>query len=170
MLCLTGAVHLAGPIGKVSKGLCKLSLSHCGLTSKGVQQIANSFSLNQSISNTLTYLDLSGNNLKDDISVSWFSSLFIDFFNLYFLWFFFIEFTQFSCSTKCCGTFKYFIDGYNIRKCKFFFIFLIFILGNSNRWKTQVKFKINSEEGNHCLYALKCSIIKIIKSLVKTWF
>lgn len=67
---LTGAVHLAGPIAKVSKGLCKLSLSHCGLTSKGVQQIANSFSLNQSISNTLTYLDLSGNNLKDDISVS----------------------------------------------------------------------------------------------------
>lgn len=77
---LTGAVHLAGPIAKVSKGLCKLSLSHCGLTSKGVQQIANSFSLNQSISNTLTYLDLSGNNLKDDISVSW---LYFDY------WFFF---------------------------------------------------------------------------------
>lgn len=82
---LTGAVHLAGPIAKVSKGLCKLSLSHCGLTSKGVQQIANSFSLNQSISNTLTYLDLSGNNLKDDISVSW---LYFDYWFFFFNYFF----------------------------------------------------------------------------------
>ncbi|XP_055687303.1 F-actin-uncapping protein LRRC16A isoform X3 [Lutzomyia longipalpis] len=63
-----GAIHLAGPIAKVSKGLCKLSLSHCGLTAKGVNQIAHSLSLNQSISNSLTYLDLSGNNLKDDIN------------------------------------------------------------------------------------------------------
>ena len=65
-----GAVHLAGPIAKISKGLCKLSLSHCGLTAKGVNQMAHSLSLNQSISNSLTYLDLSGNNLKDDINVS----------------------------------------------------------------------------------------------------
>ncbi|XP_059613846.1 F-actin-uncapping protein LRRC16A isoform X3 [Phlebotomus argentipes] len=63
-----GAIHLAGPIAKVSKGLCKLSLSHCGLTAKGVNQVAHSLSLNQSISNSLTYLDLSGNNLKDDIN------------------------------------------------------------------------------------------------------
>lgn len=63
-----GAVHLAGPIAKITKGLCKLSLAHCGLTSKGVNQIAHSLSLNQSISSSLTYLDLSGNNLKDDIT------------------------------------------------------------------------------------------------------
>lgn len=65
-----GAVHLAGPIAKISKGLCRLSLSHCGLTSKGVNQMAHSLTLNQSISTSLTYLDLSGNNLKDDINVS----------------------------------------------------------------------------------------------------
>ncbi|KAI9583698.1 hypothetical protein GQX74_005446 [Glossina fuscipes] len=62
------AIHLAGPIAKVSKGLCKLALAHCGLTSKGVNQMSHSLSLNQSISNSLTYLDLSGNNLKDDIT------------------------------------------------------------------------------------------------------
>lgn len=32
--------------------------------------MAHSLSLNQSISSSLTYLDLSGNNLKDDINVS----------------------------------------------------------------------------------------------------
>ncbi|XP_061387085.1 F-actin-uncapping protein LRRC16A [Musca vetustissima] len=63
-----GAIHLAGPIAKVSKGLCKLALAHCGLTSKGVNQMSHSLSLNQSISNSLTHLDLSGNNLKDDIT------------------------------------------------------------------------------------------------------
>ncbi|KRF80056.1 F-actin-uncapping protein LRRC16A isoform X5 [Drosophila virilis] len=63
-----GAIHLAGPIAKVSKGLCKLALSHCGLTSKGVNQMSHSLTLNQSISNSLTYLDLSGNSLKDDIT------------------------------------------------------------------------------------------------------
>ncbi|XP_037044031.1 F-actin-uncapping protein LRRC16A isoform X5 [Bradysia coprophila] len=63
-----GAIHLAGPIAKISKGLCKLSLSQCGLTAKGVNQMAHSLSLNQSISSSLTYLDLSGNNLKDDIN------------------------------------------------------------------------------------------------------
>ncbi|XP_044248883.1 F-actin-uncapping protein LRRC16A isoform X4 [Drosophila takahashii] len=63
-----GAIHLAGPIAKVSKGLCKLALAHCGLTSKGVNQMSHSLTLNQSISNSLTYLDLSGNSLKDDIT------------------------------------------------------------------------------------------------------
>lgn len=70
LIKFTGALHLAGPIAKISKGLCKLCLGHCGLTSKGVNQIAHSLSLNQSISSSLTYLDLSGNNLKDDINVS----------------------------------------------------------------------------------------------------
>lgn len=69
LLLFSGALHLAGPIAKISKGLCKLCLGHCGLTSKGVNQIAHSLSLNQSISSSLTHLDLSGNNLKDDINV-----------------------------------------------------------------------------------------------------
>lgn len=67
--CKIGAVHLAGPIAKISKGLCKLSLSQCGLTAKGVNQIAHSLSLNQSIATSLTHLELSGNNLKDEINV-----------------------------------------------------------------------------------------------------
>lgn len=64
-----GAIHLAGPIAKLAKGLSKLSLAHCGLTAKGVNQIAHSLSLNQTIANSLTHLDLSGNNLKDDVNV-----------------------------------------------------------------------------------------------------
>ncbi|XP_062707824.1 F-actin-uncapping protein LRRC16A isoform X2 [Aedes albopictus] len=63
-----GAGHFAGPIAKISKGVSKLSLSHCGLTSKGVNQIAQSLSLNQNVSNSLVFLDLSGNNLKDDVN------------------------------------------------------------------------------------------------------
>ncbi|XP_068146879.1 F-actin-uncapping protein LRRC16A isoform X3 [Drosophila tropicalis] len=63
-----GAIHLAPPIAKVSKGLCKLALAHCGLTSKGVNQMSHSLTVNQSIANSLTYLDLSGNSLKDDIT------------------------------------------------------------------------------------------------------
>ncbi|XP_058833683.1 F-actin-uncapping protein LRRC16A isoform X4 [Topomyia yanbarensis] len=63
-----GAGHLAGPIAKISKGVSRLALSHCGLTSKGVNQITHSLSLNHNISNSLTYLDLSGNNLKDDVN------------------------------------------------------------------------------------------------------
>ncbi|XP_052893735.1 F-actin-uncapping protein LRRC16A isoform X2 [Anopheles moucheti] len=63
-----GATHLAGPIAKMSKGFSKLALAHCGLTAKGVNQLAHSLSLNQNISNSLTYLDLSGNILKDDVN------------------------------------------------------------------------------------------------------
>lgn len=53
----------------MSKGFSKLALAHCGLTAKGVNQLAHSLSLNQNISNSLTYLDLSGNILKDDGNV-----------------------------------------------------------------------------------------------------
>uniref|UniRef100_A0A336K1P9 CSON012992 protein n=1 Tax=Culicoides sonorensis TaxID=179676 RepID=A0A336K1P9_CULSO len=63
-----GAVQLTGSTARISKGLCKLALSHCGITSKGVNQIAQSLTQNPSIANTLTYLDLSENSLKDDIN------------------------------------------------------------------------------------------------------
>ncbi|XP_062544928.1 F-actin-uncapping protein LRRC16A isoform X3 [Armigeres subalbatus] len=63
-----GAGHFSGPIAKITKGVSKLSLSHCGLTSKGVNQIAQSLLQNQNVSNALVYLDLSGNNLKDDVN------------------------------------------------------------------------------------------------------
>ncbi|XP_012283154.1 F-actin-uncapping protein LRRC16A isoform X2 [Orussus abietinus] len=63
-----GATHLSGPIGKLPKGLQKLNLAHCGLTGKGVGQIAHALSLNRSMPTSLQYLNLSGNTLKDDIN------------------------------------------------------------------------------------------------------
>lgn len=63
-----GGTHLSTPLSKVPKGLIHLNLAHCGLTSKGVNQLAHALSLNKLMPNTLTYLNLSGNNLKDDIN------------------------------------------------------------------------------------------------------
>lgn len=65
-----GASHLNGPITKLPKGLQKLNLSHCGLTGKGVGQIAHALSLNRSMPTSLQHLNFSGNTLKDDINVS----------------------------------------------------------------------------------------------------
>lgn len=65
-----GATHLSGPIGKLPKGLQKLNLAHCGLTGKGVGQIAHALSLNRSMPTSLRYLNLSENTLKDDVNVS----------------------------------------------------------------------------------------------------
>ncbi|XP_075224401.1 capping protein regulator and myosin 1 linker 1 leucine rich repeat protein [Lycorma delicatula] len=65
---MQGATHLSSPLAKVPKGLIHLNLSHCGLTSKGVNQLAHALSLNKLMPNTLTYLNLSGNNLKEDVN------------------------------------------------------------------------------------------------------
>lgn len=110
LLFFLGAVHLAGPIAKISKGLCKLSLSHCGLTAKGVNQMAHSLSLNQSISTSLTYLDLSGNNLRDDINVCNFviippETCLVN--HLPFFYHFISELIQFPCSTECIRIFRF---------------------------------------------------------------
>jgi hypothetical protein len=43
-----------------------LNLSHCSLTNKGVNQLAQSLLLNKLSTNTLTYLNLCGNSIKDD--------------------------------------------------------------------------------------------------------
>lgn len=63
-----GASHLSSPLAKVPKGLIHLNLSHCGLSSKGVNQLAHALSLNKFMPSTLTYLNLSGNNLKEEIN------------------------------------------------------------------------------------------------------
>ncbi|XP_033222209.1 F-actin-uncapping protein LRRC16A isoform X3 [Belonocnema kinseyi] len=63
-----GASHLNGPITKLPKGLQKLNLAHCGLTGKGVGQIAHALSLNRSMPTSLQHLNFSGNTLKDDIN------------------------------------------------------------------------------------------------------
>ncbi|KAG8040865.1 hypothetical protein G9C98_001853 [Cotesia typhae] len=64
-----GSSHLGSPgIGKLPKGMQKLNLSHCGLTGKGIAQIAHALSLNRSMLTSLRYLNLSENTLKDDIN------------------------------------------------------------------------------------------------------
>ncbi|XP_043269676.1 F-actin-uncapping protein LRRC16A isoform X2 [Venturia canescens] len=63
-----GATLLSGPIGKLAKGLQKLNLSRCGLTGKGVAQIAHALGLNRSMTTSLQCLNLSENTLKEDVN------------------------------------------------------------------------------------------------------
>lgn len=78
----TGASHLSSPLAKVPKGLIHLNLSHCGLSSKGVNQVAHALSLNKFMPSTLTYLNLSDNNLKEEINVSSFANISIIFYKI----------------------------------------------------------------------------------------
>ncbi|KAI5716788.1 hypothetical protein M8J76_012474 [Diaphorina citri] len=64
-----GGSQLVSPISNVSQGLISLNLSHCGLTSKGVNQICHALTLNKTMDSTLTYLNLSDNSLKDDVTI-----------------------------------------------------------------------------------------------------
>ena len=66
----TGATHLSSTLTKAHRGLVRLSLSHCGLTGKGVAQIGHALAANKFMSSTLTYLDLSNNAAKDEINVT----------------------------------------------------------------------------------------------------
>uniref|UniRef100_A0A8D9EMM6 Leucine-rich repeat-containing protein 16A n=1 Tax=Cacopsylla melanoneura TaxID=428564 RepID=A0A8D9EMM6_9HEMI len=63
-----GGSQLVAPIANCSQGLVHLNLSHCGLTSKGVNQICHSLTLNKTMDSTLSYLNLSDNSLKDDVT------------------------------------------------------------------------------------------------------
>ncbi|XP_068242569.1 F-actin-uncapping protein LRRC16A-like isoform X17 [Palaemon carinicauda] len=63
-----GAVHISNPIGRQAKGLSHLNLSHCGLTGKGVNMLSHSLSVNKYMCQTLTFLNLGGNSLRDDIN------------------------------------------------------------------------------------------------------
>lgn len=65
----TGATHLSSSLSKAHRGLVKLSLSHCGLTGKGVVQIGHALVLNKCMASSLQHLDLSNNVAKDDINV-----------------------------------------------------------------------------------------------------
>ncbi|XP_044005016.1 F-actin-uncapping protein LRRC16A isoform X2 [Aphidius gifuensis] len=55
-------------IGYIPQGLKKLSLTHCSLTSKGISQLSHAFNLNRTITTSLNYLNISDNNIKDDIN------------------------------------------------------------------------------------------------------
>ncbi|XP_071542693.1 F-actin-uncapping protein LRRC16A isoform X6 [Panulirus ornatus] len=63
-----GAIHISNPIGRQAKGLSHLNLSHCGLTGKGVNMLAHSLSVNKYMCQTLTFLSLAGNSLRDDVN------------------------------------------------------------------------------------------------------
>ncbi|KAG5893782.1 hypothetical protein JTB14_005447 [Gonioctena quinquepunctata] len=63
-----GATYLGSCIPKLNKGLVHLNLAHCGLSSKGVNNLFGALCNNSSSLTTLNFLNLSGNNLKDDIS------------------------------------------------------------------------------------------------------
>ncbi|KAL7637106.1 UNVERIFIED_CONTAM: hypothetical protein RMT77_012864 [Armadillidium vulgare] len=63
-----GAVHISNPIGRQAKGLSHLNLASCGLTSKGVNMLAHSLSVNKYMCQTLTFLSLAGNSLKDEVN------------------------------------------------------------------------------------------------------
>lgn len=72
MALILGANYLSNCITHLNKGPVYLNLSHCGLTAKGVNQLSQSLIAKTSAYTTLTYLNLSGNSLKDDISVSFY--------------------------------------------------------------------------------------------------
>lgn len=107
-----GASHIKSPISRVPKGLIHLNLAHCGLTSKGINLIAHALSLNKFMPNTLTHLNLSENNLKEDVTVS--NGLLICFeiscqlYNRLIKIFIVSEFMQLFSSTKCDISFGYF--------------------------------------------------------------
>nr|XP_045600766.1 F-actin-uncapping protein LRRC16A-like isoform X13 [Procambarus clarkii] len=63
-----GAIHISNPIGRQAKGLSHLNLSQCGLTGKGVNMLAHSLSVNKYMCQTLTFLSLAGNSLRDDVN------------------------------------------------------------------------------------------------------
>ncbi|KAG1660766.1 F-actin-uncapping protein LRRC16A [Nymphon striatum] len=63
-----GAGYLSTPITKLQKGLIHLNLAHTGLTSKGVNALSQSLSLNKFMPSTLTYLNLSGNVFKEEVN------------------------------------------------------------------------------------------------------
>ncbi|XP_022235977.1 F-actin-uncapping protein LRRC16A-like isoform X2 [Limulus polyphemus] len=63
-----GVGHVSNAVGKLQKGLVHLSLSKTGLTSKGINNLAHSLSLNHSMPSTLTYLNLNDNVFKEDVN------------------------------------------------------------------------------------------------------
>ena len=67
----------------IYKGLVQLNLSHCGITSKGISELSESLYLNKSMFSTLTYLNLSDNCFKDDLTVCALSVLFYIFLIFY---------------------------------------------------------------------------------------
>lgn len=70
-----GIASLGAQFAKLRKGLKHLNFSKTSLSPKGVNSLAQSLSASQSIPNTLTHLDLSGNVLRGDDLTSFYNFL-----------------------------------------------------------------------------------------------
>ena len=62
-----GVVPLGQVMSKLPKGMHHLNLSHCSLSVKGLNSLSQSLINNRMNTSTLTYLNLCGNTLKDDL-------------------------------------------------------------------------------------------------------
>ena len=61
-----GLAQISGVFAKHPKGIHHLNLSHCSLTSKGLNSLCQSLITNRLNSSSLTYLNLCGNQMRDD--------------------------------------------------------------------------------------------------------
>ena len=62
-----GVIPLGQVMAKLPKGMHHLNLSHCSLSTKGLNSFSQSLINNRMNTSTLTYLNLCGNILKDDL-------------------------------------------------------------------------------------------------------
>ena len=62
-----GVIPLGQVMAKLPKGMHHLNLSHCSLSTKGLNSLSQSLANNRMNTSTLTYLNLCGNTLKDDL-------------------------------------------------------------------------------------------------------
>ena len=62
-----GVIPLGQVMAKLPKGMHHLNLSHCSLSTKGLNSLSQSLINNRMNTSTLTYLNLCGNILKDDL-------------------------------------------------------------------------------------------------------
>lgn len=65
-----GAISILSGLANNPDGLRHIALSQCGLTGKTVMHLATMLNDNPCHLSTLSHLDLSYNNLKDDVHVS----------------------------------------------------------------------------------------------------
>jgi hypothetical protein len=61
-----GLVPVTQVMAKVPKGMHHLNLSHCSLSSRGINSLCQSLVTNRLNTSSLTYLNLCGNSLKDE--------------------------------------------------------------------------------------------------------
>ncbi len=61
-----GIMQMAASMAKMPKGMRHLNLSHASLTSKGISTLCQALITNRLNASSLTYLNLCGNNLRDD--------------------------------------------------------------------------------------------------------